>query len=158
MRFEHVPVAVTSAAMAIVSVLTSCGNGSSVVATDAKSSTSATTSSPVALSATSAEITRDTVSGIVARGTATQCKANLASFQVAFESYHAINGAYPLDITRVVPKFINEIPAGATLNDARTVLTVTEYAITYTLTYDPATGALSAATVAPPEYAGPGCP
>jgi hypothetical protein len=155
MRFDHARVGVVSSVVALAA-LTSCG-GDSVVTSDASTTTSAAVAATPSTSAPSG-VKRDTASGIVERATVTQCKANLASFQVAFEAYNAVNGAYPLDITVVVPQFINEIPAGATLNDARTVLTITEYAITYTLTYDPATGTFDASTIAPPEFAGSGCP
>ena len=95
---------------------------------------------------------------IVPRATSVQCRVTLATLITAVELYYAQRGAFPPALSALVPAFAPEFPVTSSLDPTGSVLTVTEFAVIYSYTYERSAGTVIADTLAPKEAVGPGCP
>jgi prepilin-type N-terminal cleavage/methylation domain-containing protein len=79
------------------------------------------------------------VSGISDRGTKSACQANVTTIQTAVEAAYAQTGSYPATLNALSPTYLASFP-GPIVNN---VMTVGAGTSAYTVTYTPATHAVT---------------
>ena len=84
------------------------------------------------------------VGGITDRGTTAACKTDLSTIQVGVEAYYAKLGSYPADLDPTLTNSDGNNAGTQFLRADPSIAGVTKTGTGYAVTYDPATGGVTA--------------